>query len=121
MRDLHAYDLRARFPKYIEQFLSSKRFVVKVQNYPMCTNRQMEYLKEVCLRVTLFAIKINSIAKLIPKNGRFISSLYVDDLQIGYRHMDLQIIREELQQCLDMWTHKNGFKFSLANSKAMYF
>ena len=32
------------------------------------------------LSVTLFALKINSVAQLIPNNPQFTSSLYVDDL-----------------------------------------
>ena len=45
------------------------------------------------LAATLFAIRINEIEKLIPQYSKFISSLYVDDLQIGYRHSDLQVIK----------------------------
>ena len=67
LRDLHAYGLKRLILKYIEQFLSIRHFVVKAQNY----------LSNVCqhtngvpngsvLAVTLFTIKINSIAKFIP-------------------------------------------------------
>ena len=52
------------------------------------------------LSVTLFALKINSVAKLIPSKPGFVASLYVDDLQIGYRHSNISEVQAELQQCL---------------------
>ena len=39
-----------------------------------------------------FIIKIDNIARLIPKDPRYISSLYVDDLKISNRHPDLEIV-----------------------------
>ena len=52
------------------------------------------------LAVTLFTLKINSVAQLIPKKAGFIASLYVDDLQIGYRHCNITEVGTEMQQCL---------------------
>ena len=43
------------------------------------------------LSVTLFVVKIDSIAKLIPQTLRFQASLYMDDLQISYRQSDLRV------------------------------
>lgn len=45
--------------------------------------------------VTLFALNINSIAPLMPDDPRFISSLYVDDLQIGFPLADFGIIQDK--------------------------
>ena len=50
--------------------------------------------------VTLFALKINSVARLIPNNPRFISSFYVEDLQISFSHCNLNNIQQELQNSL---------------------
>ena len=74
--------------------------------------------------MTLFALKINSIAQLIPRNPRHLSSLYVDDLQIGNRHCNLNTIQGEMQKGLtqiDQWTNHNGFRFSVTKTKAMHF
>ena len=50
------------------------------------------------LAVTLFVLKINGAAKII--SNCFISSLYVDGLQIGIRHCDVNVVGTEMQQCL---------------------
>ena len=76
------------------------------------------------LSVLLFAIKINDIYKQIPQEPRFHTSLYVDDLQLSYRHSDLLIAKEKLQECLNRiteWTNRNGFHFSSEKTKAMHF
>ena len=125
MRDLHDLGLRGLLPKYIGKYLKERRFAVKVQNHYSNIYPQKNGVPQgSVLAVTLFAIKINEIAKLIPQNSRFISSLYVDDLQIGYRHSDLRVLKKELQRCLNRisdWTQRNGFKFSTTKTKAMHF
>ena len=101
LNDLYMHVLRGLLPKYIKQFLSTRQFAVRIKNHLSNMYQLANWVPQgSVLPVTLLAIKIDSVAKLIPQNGRFISSLYVDDLQIGYRHTDQQIINEELQQCL---------------------
>ena len=98
---------------YNGKYLKEKRFAVKVQNLFSNIFPQKNGVPQgSVLAVTLFAIKINEIAKLIPQNSRFISSLYVHDLQVGYRRSDLRVIKEELQQCVNRiseWMQKNDF------------
>ena len=74
---------------------------MRIQNY-LCNIYQLANggSQGIMLAVTLFAIKINRVAKFITPNGWFIFSLYVDNLQIKYRLANLQVIKEELQQCL---------------------
>ena len=116
LRDLRDLGLKRYLPKYIEKFLKDRHFSVKFCNYVSDRYRQTNgVLQGSVLAVTLFAIKINGIAKLIPQDPRFISSLYVDNLQIGYRHSNVQTITKEMQRCLDrvlIWTQESGFKFS---------
>ena len=122
LSDLRDVRLRGYLPKYIESFLNDRQFAVH-----NCNSNRYRQTNGVpqgsVLAVTLFAIKINGIAKLFPQNSRFISSLYVDDLQIGYRHSsNRQTVAEELQGCLNRvyaWTQKNGFNFSLTKMKAI--
>ena len=76
------------------------------------------------LAITLFALKINSVAQLIPKKAGFIASLYVGDLQIGYRHCNITKVGTEMQQCLTKvykWAQSNGFIFSETKTKMMHF
>ena len=118
--------LRGYIPKYEEQFLKKRYFKLRLENYASRVYLQQNGVIQgsVLALVTLFALKINSLARLIPKEARFISSLYVDDLQIGYRHSDLSIIKIELQQCLNRlhdWTKRNGFKISVTKTKILQF
>ena len=39
------------------------------------------------ISVTLFAIKVNSLSKVIPREIH--ASMFVDDVQIGYSHHDV--------------------------------
>ena len=63
------------------------------------------------LSVTLFALKIGQITGQIALDDRLLTSLYVDDLQISYRHPDLDTIQQMLQQTLKAvqnWAIQNG-------------
>ena len=78
LRDMEAVGLRGYLPKYIEQFLKSRYFKVRVKSYTTKTYCQHNgVVQGSALAVTLFALKINSIANLIPQQSRFISSLHV--------------------------------------------
>ena len=102
MRDLRDIGLRGYMPKFIEQFLKNRTFKVRLQNIYSNTYQQLNgVLQGSVLSVALFALKVNSIIKCIPQDLRLLSSLYVEDLQIGYRHSDLQTVETKLQQCLN--------------------
>ena len=51
------------------------------------------------LSVTLFSVKINSIAQCLKPGVDF--SLYVDDFHICYRSSYMSIIERQLQLCLN--------------------
>ena len=68
-------------------------------NYLSDSRQQVNGVPQSVLSVTLFALRINSIARVIPTDSRVIASLYVNDLQIGIRHSNLNVIQEEMQQC----------------------
>ena len=76
------------------------------------------------LSVLLFALKINGIAENLPRMPGFMFSLFVDDLQLGFRHTDLQTTKCVLQNAvnqLELWTRKNGFRFSASKTKIVHF
>lgn len=76
------------------------------------------------LSVTLFLIKVDQLAEMIPNEDRFMSSLFVDDLQVSYSHHDLNIIKVKMQDCLNnisKWSILNGYKFSTIKTNAMHF
>ena len=74
------------------------------------------------LSVTLFSIKINSLAKVL--NDNIEGSLYVDDFLICYRGKNMNNIERQLQLCLnkiEKWAMENGFKFSSSKTLGMHF
>merc|ERR1712120_60280 len=76
------------------------------------------------LSVILFALKINGIAKKIPNNPNTIKCLFVDDLQLGVRGLELEKIGKTLQSYLNIvqkWTESNGFRFSPSKTNVVHF
>ena len=69
------------------------------------------------LSVTLFSVKINSIAQCLKPDVD--CSLYVDDFQICYRSSNMS----QLQLCLNtlqQWATDNGFRFSKTKTLCMH-
>ena len=65
------------------------------------------------LSITLFILKINSIADVIP--SCFEKSLFVDNVSISCCSRNMASIERQLQLCLntvEKWADENGFKFS---------
>ena len=125
MKDLYLRGLRGHLPRYIEQFLRDRTFQVKAANELSAIKSQyMGVPQGSVLSVTLFIIKIDSITQLIPQDPRLQCSLYVDDLQISYRHIDIDRVQTELQDCLGVigeLADQNGFRFSPSKTKAVKF
>ena len=123
LRDIYAAGLRGCLSKYVQEFL--RKFKVRVRSTLSDTQLQTNGVPQgSILSVTLFVLKIDSIASVVLQNPRFLTSLYVDDLQIGFRYCNLNIIEYEMQLCLsklNQWTKENGFKFSVTKTKAIHF
>ena len=125
LKDLHDTGLKGNLPKYIASFLKNRKLQVRLKNHLSNEYPQENGVPQgSVLSVTLFAVKINSIVTCIPKTDRWITSLYVDDLQVGMRHPDLSTIQADMQQCLNRlneWTKTNGLKFSSSKTKVVHF
>ena len=90
VQDLHGAGLKGYLPKYIQKFLKNRVFQVTIGSHQSDVKPQINGVPQGnILAVTLFALKINGVAKIIPNRAGFISSLYVDDLQIGFRHCNM--------------------------------
>lgn len=122
---MHAAGLRGYLPMYIQRFLSQRSFKVRLNNVTSSEYIQVNGVPQgSLLSVTLFALKINSIVNSVPQNSNWISSLYVDDLQIAIRYYDIPTAGQEIQKCindLQKWTVLNGFKFSVSKTKILLF
>ena len=80
-KDLYGYGLRGRLPNYIAVFLKDRHFTVTMNSVHSVQHQQISGVPQgSVLSVMLFAVKINSLAKVIDDDVH--SSLFVDDLQI---------------------------------------
>ena len=125
LTDLYEIGMRGLLPKYIAAFLDKRFFKTKFAGaYSSRLEQENGVPQGAVLSVTLFALKINGIIRNLPNTPGFMSSLFVDDLQIGFRHQDLGVMQGILQQALDVleaWSTRNGFKFSSSKTKMVHF
>ena len=83
IRDLHKVGLRGRMPMFIQNFLSNRVFRVCLGSVLSNIHEQeMGVPQGSILSVTLFILKIYSIADVIPSG--FEKSLFVDDFSIFF-------------------------------------
>ena len=111
IRDLHNTGLRGRMPMFIQNLLSNRVF-----------RQEMGVPQGSILSVTLFILKINSIADVIPSS--FEKSLFVDDFSISCSSRNMASVERQLQLCLnkvEKWADENDFKFCKTKTVCMHF
>ena len=82
-KNLHDMDLRGRLPLFIQNFLSERKFRVRVgTSLSDFNDQEMRVSQGSILSVTPFIVKINSITSCI-RNG-VDKSLFVDDFGVSY-------------------------------------
>ena len=117
MKNIHDISLKGRLPLFIQNFLNSREFKVKVGSTLSELHAQEQGVPQgSILSVTLFSIKINDIVKNINPG--------VDDFLICYRSKNMHTTERLLQQTLNNiqdWATKNGFKFSKSKTVCMHF
>ena len=91
--------LRGRLPHFISNFLQNRKFKVRIGNTLSELFTQEGVPQGSILSVTLFIIKINSLAECIKKG--IDSSLFVDDFGLCYRGQNMDVIERQLQQCIN--------------------
>ena len=123
MKDLYDAGLRGNMPTFISNFLTDRKFSVRVGSTLSDLYDQEEGVPQgSILSVTLFSMKINSIVKCLSNDIN--CSLYVDDFLICYQSKSMNIIERHLQLCLNKlskWADENGFKFSRSKTVCMHF
>ena len=123
MKDLFDMGIKGRLPLFLSDFLTDRNFHVRVNS--TCSEnfeQEMGVPQGSILSVTLFSLKINSLAKVLRDN--IDGSLYVDDFLICYGAKNMNNIERQLQLCLnriDKWANENGFKFSTTKTVGMHF
>jgi len=123
LKDLHEMGLRGRMPLFIKDFLTDRRFKVRIGATLSELHRQeMGVPQGSILSVTLFSVKINNIVKTV-KTG-IDNSLFVDDFAISCKSKNMATIERQLQLCLNKiqtWADQNGFKFSQSKTVCVHF
>ena len=108
---------------FIQNFLSNRVFRVCLGSvYSDIHGQEMGVPQGSILSVTLFILKINSIADLIPAS--FEKSHFVDDFSITCSSRNIASIERQLQLCLnkvEKWADENGFKFSKTKTVCIHF
>ena len=123
LKTLHDYEFRGELPLFIEAFLKHRRFKVKVGNAFSSFHSQEEGVPQgSVLSVTLFALSINGITSVIPKDVMF--SLFVDDLSLSFAASRMVVAERKMQLAINRiieWAEKRGFKFSTSKTVAVHF
>ena len=123
MKELHKFGLRGELAKLIEDYLTNRKFRVKVDS-----SLSEQYTQEMgvpqggVLSCTLFNIAINTAVAVIK--GLVSYSLYVDDKRIAYAHTSIDICRRMIQRALNAlhkWSLETGFRFSTDKTEWMIF
>ena len=122
MNNLHDMDLRRQLPLFIQNFLSERKFRVRVgTSLSDFYDQEMGVPQGSILSVTLF-VKINNITNCIRNSVD--KSLFVDDFGVSYRSKHMHAIERQLQLHLDGiedWADNNGFKFSRSKTVCVHF
>ena len=99
LKDLHEAGLRGCMPLFISKFLENRNFKVRVgSTLSDSFEQEMGVPQGSILSVTLFSLKINSLAKVLSKDVE--GSLYVDDFLMSYRAKNAKSCERQLQGCL---------------------
>ena len=98
LKDLHEAGLRGRMPVFNSNFLENRNFRVRLGSIlsdPF--EQEMGVPQGSILSVTLFSLKINSLAKVLSNDVE--GSLYVDDFLMSYRATTTRTCEGQLQVC----------------------
>lgn len=113
MLDLQGYGLKGRMLGMLKSYLSNRSFRVKFGTVLSDVYTQENGVPQGgVLSVTLFLIKLNSVAQVIPKSLMY--SLYADDIQISFSSCNLASCERQLQigiNRLVQWAEENGYSF----------
>lgn len=114
LQDLFNLGFRGRILGIIKSYLEMRTFRVKLgSTFSRVFLQENGVPQGGVLSVTLFIIKMNSIAKVIPPSVQY--SIYVDDVQVSVSSCNLAICERRVQLTVNnlaKWADQNGFKFS---------
>ena len=120
---LHKWEIRGHLAKFIQNFLSSRQFYVRIGPTHSLLHLLLNGVSQgSVLSPTLFNIAINVLTEQIQAPIRF--SIFADDLVMFIVCSDVILGNEILQNAVDVlhsWATKNGFVFSPTKTTAVHF
>ncbi|KAG8180997.1 hypothetical protein JTE90_024745 [Oedothorax gibbosus] len=123
LKDLYHLGFRGNLPVFIQNFLKTLVFQVRVGSTLSRDFYQREGVPQgSVLSVVLFILKINDIVKQLPLTVK--GTLFVDDFQISCASANMSTIERQLQIAIRKitdWTNTNGFVISNQKTICMHF
>ncbi|KAG8177447.1 hypothetical protein JTE90_008631 [Oedothorax gibbosus] len=123
LKDLYHLGFRGNLPVFIQNFLKTRVFQVRVGSTLSRDFYQREGVPQgSVLSVVLFILKINDIVKQLPLTVK--GTLFVDDFQISCASANMSTIERQLQIAIRKitdWTNSNGFVISNQKTICMHF
>lgn len=123
LQKLYDWGFRGNLPIFISDFLTNRTFRARIGT-TLSTSRTLEngVPQGSTLSVTLFIIAVNDLASDLGHNVD--TCMYVDDLTIMYRAVNMRDINRSLQSTINKIILKAediGFKFSSEKTQCMHF
>lgn len=123
IKTLLDWNVKGNMMKFISNFLSDRRFRVKIGSTLSDIAMQENGIPQgSVLSVILFLVAINDVCESIRYPVQYLC--YADDVVIFCRDRDKEYIAENIQNSinyLQAWADTSGFKFSTTKTKCMYF
>ena len=123
LRNMYNFGFRGNLPIFIQNFLSSRGFKIRIGSTFSSHFIQPEGVPQgSVLSVTLFNIHISNILHKLhsPVHG----TLYVDDLQISCQGSSMRLIERQLQTAVNnivAWCEENGHTISASKCNCVHF
>ena len=109
----------------MENFLRPRSFKVKVNEILYDIKVQTEGIPQgSVVSPAFFILTVNKIVAKFPVDNRLQILLYIDDLQISYRHQNLKVVERNLEDSINIvekFAQKDGFEFSTSKIFMLHF
>ena len=122
LKELYECELRGNLPLFIKVFLTRRTFQVQVGMTLSKIMIQEGVPQGSVLSVTLFALAINGISRVIPPGVMY--TLFVDDLSLSFKAASMAVAERRLQLSINKlveWAEMRGFRFSTTKTVVMHF
>ncbi|GBN90270.1 putative RNA-directed DNA polymerase from transposon BS [Araneus ventricosus] len=123
LRALFNFDFKGNLPVFIQNFLNTRIFRVRIGSTFSHPFIQHEGVPQgSVLSVTLFILHLSQLLHVLPSSVS--GTLYVNDLQISCQGSNMNLIERQLQRAVNKllaWCDQNGHTISPGKSRCVHF